>query len=465
MVKSEKSTNWGRMILLAGLMIFLTAFPALVSAQPSTGVIKLGIIGPMKFETGENLWVGAKIATDEINASGGALVGKRKHMIELVKGDTNEFQSITDAVATVERIITVDKVNFLLGGFRTDAQLGMQDVIAEHHKILILPGGSSPKLVERVAKEYAKYKYYFILGSPTSEYQGHVTWSLTGLIADKIRKELGIAKPKVALVIEKAVWTQSILEGAQTFFPQMGMEIVGSWSPAVFAKDLKAELTSIKNLGAHIIFGISSGPNGVVLSKQWGELKIPAALVGLNSEGIRRKNWDATGGMCEYETVMNWVAPIKITEKTIPFYNKFLKEKEDYPMYNAGGIYDSLNILKEAVERAGTLDSDSVVVEIEKLEKTPYIGTMGRNVLVPKDHRLRHSIMPGPGYVTCLGTQWRNKTLVTVWPDGNPFHPVIAADLSRLYPVKDFVNKRERFEGTTDYQLPPWMIKYWKKTN
>ena len=63
------------------------------------------------------------MAAEEINAKGGVQVGKEKMKIELVKSDSNEFLNVTDATNAMERLITSDKVDFIVGGFRTEAVL------------------------------------------------------------------------------------------------------------------------------------------------------------------------------------------------------------------------------------------------------------------------------------------------------------------------------------------------------
>ena len=98
------------------------------------------------------------------------------------------------------------------------------------------------------------------------------------------------------------------------------------------------------------------------------------------------------------------------------------------------------------MERAGTLNSEEVLAA---LEKTDYMGAMGRIKFFPKDHKWPHDLVWGPGYVTWVDTQWRDGNLVTVWPDGH----------ARLG-GKGFEGLR--YKGTVDYKLPPWMIKYWK---
>ena len=111
-----KKTNFLSMIFLAMILCCGMSFSAW-GADP----IKIGIVGPMKFTQGEGHWNGATLATEEINGAGGISVGGTKRPIELVKVDSNEFLSIPDATNAMELAISRHKVDFILGGFRTEA--------------------------------------------------------------------------------------------------------------------------------------------------------------------------------------------------------------------------------------------------------------------------------------------------------------------------------------------------------
>src|SRR5712692_5208861 len=114
----------------------LCAALALSSAAFAQGTIKIAILGPMAFVQGENHWAGAEMARDEINKAGGINVGGKRMRIELVRADTNEIQSVPDATNAIERVITRDKADFLIGGFRSEAVLAMQEVAMDYKKIL-----------------------------------------------------------------------------------------------------------------------------------------------------------------------------------------------------------------------------------------------------------------------------------------------------------------------------------------
>jgi branched-chain amino acid transport system substrate-binding protein len=258
-------------------------------------------------------------------------------------------------------------------------------------------------------------------------------------VAKIVKEKLGIAKPKVAVLADKLMWADPIVKAVETKAPGLGLEVVGAWRPSATASDVTAELSAIKASGAQIIFQSVSGTMGSVLGKQWGELKIPAALVGGAAIATVKTFWDATGGYGIYSTTMIGIGPAKLTEKTMPFWNAYLNAYDDFPNY-VSVTYDAVYVLKEAIERAGTIDSDKVVAE---LEKTDYQGAYGRIVFNSRGHEFPHDLRFGPGYNTWVVNQWRGPgKVVVVWP---------------------YEWQGVKYEGSEKYVLPPWVAEYWKK--
>lgn len=445
-----KNINWFSSCLLGCLVVLLVGALARESLAQPKPKIKIGVIGPMDFLAGMDQWGGAVIAAEEINKAGGVKVGGKSYEIEVVKKDSNEIRNIDDAVRAIEELITYDKVNFITGGYRSEAVLAMQEVMADHKIPWVAAAVASPALCERLKKNYERYKYFFRNASLNSIYTATVTFMELDMVGNKVRKELGITKPRVALLVEKVLYTDPIVESLKKLCPSIDMEVVGVWRPSPTATDVSAELSAIKSAGAQIIYFMSAMELGIPVSKQWGELKIPAAPVGFNSMAMSDRHWAATNGMCNYEAAMSYYAEAEVTKKTKPFINEFKKVYRRTPTLQAI-THDAIWVLKEGVERAGTLESDAVVMA---LEKTDFIGTIGRIKFYPKDHdRWPHDLVFGPGYVTSVCIQWRDGKQMVIWPDGRSPHPAIGAGAGW---------EGLKYPGTVDYKLPPWVIEYWK---
>jgi branched-chain amino acid transport system substrate-binding protein len=185
-----------------------------------------------------------------------------------------------------------------------------------------------------------------------------------------------------------------------------------------------------------------SGQVGIPFGKQWGELEIPACPVGINVEAQKEGYYEATDGFGDYDYTLSMIAQnAAITEHTLPFIEKFKQKFGQLPMYNAD-TYTAVYLLKEAVERAGTLDTDAVIVEMEKTDR---IGSSGRLVFDET-----HDVIWGPGYITAVGIQWQDGELLGAWPLAWKPDPQNAPNLV------------VGFEGIVPYKIPPHVLKQWR---
>jgi branched-chain amino acid transport system substrate-binding protein len=429
--------------LLALCFLVTISFPAW-----GAKTIKIGVIGPMQFVQGKGHWNGATMAMEEINAKGGVKVGKKKMKIELVKADSNEFLSVTDATNAMELLLTRHKVDFIVGGFRSEAVLAMQDIAMDYKKIFIGCGAAHPELCERVAKDYKRYKYFF-RGTPfNSRFLVKTCFIQMATVGGIMKKYLGIPQVKVAIAAEKAMWVDPMIKAAQGFIPKMGMEVVGIWRPSAVATDLTAELSAIQRSGAHMIFTVFSSSVGIPFAKQAGELKMPAVQVGINVEAQKDGFWDATQGMGNYVMTLNTYARgVETNELTKPFVDTYIKRFGEVPTYTAG-TYDAIvYTLVPAIEMAGTLNADKIVEVMEN--RKPY-KTSGGTVAYIKDAEGRplHDLKWGPGFLTSLGTQWQDGKLVAVWP-------------YKWKPTPD--GPEITYKGVVPYKIPPWVVEAYKK--
>jgi branched-chain amino acid transport system substrate-binding protein len=429
-------------VLIAFCLVMTISFPAWAA-----DTIKIGVIGPMNFVQGKGHWNGATMAAEDINARGGIQVGKKKMNVELVKADSNEFLSMTDATNAMELLLTRHKVDFIVGGFRTEAVLAMQDMAMDHKKIFIGVGAASDEICTRVAEDYDTYKYWF-RGSPfNSTYLGRTSFIHLGTVAAILKMYLNIPAIKAAVVGEKAMWTESMIKACQVYLPKMGMEVVGIWRPSAVATDVTAELSAIQRSGAHIVFTIFSSSVGITFARQAGELKIPAAMVGINVEAQKDGFYEATEKMGDYVMTMNTYARgVEVNELTPRFVNAYIERFGETPTYTADTYTAIIYSLSPAIEEAGTLDADKIVAILENREYATPSGRIG--YMKDAQGRHLHDLKWGPGYLTSLGVQWQDGKLVAVWPN-------------RWKAAKGV--PEITYKGVVPYKIAPWIIEKYKK--
>jgi branched-chain amino acid transport system substrate-binding protein len=385
----------------------LAAALVVSSAALAQNTVKIAILGPMAFVQGEHHWNGAEMARDEINKAGGISVGGKRMQVELVRADTNEIQSVPDATNALERVITRDKVDFLIGGFRSEAVLAMQEVAMDYKKLFLGVGAAHSKLGLNVEQNYDRYKYWFRV-SPTKDVDlARTLFAVMNSIGEQIRKDLKTDSPKVAILAEKAVWTEGLIAAAQKNLPAMKMEVVGLWQPSAVATDVTAELSAIDRAGAQIVFTILSGPVGISVGRQMGERNMKAVAWGINVEGQKEEFWQAAAGKAQFVSTLDTYSEVEYTPKTIPFVRAYKARFKKAPTYTAA-TYDAIMILKDAIEKEGTTNADKIVAHIEKSE---HVGT-GAVATFDK----RHDLVWAVGKTSGIAVQWQDGKKVPFWP-------------------------------------------------
>jgi len=437
-----KKFTFFSVIIIVMFLVMTVCFPAW-----GAKTIKIGVIGPMQFVQGKGHWNGATMAAEEINAKGGVQVGSKKMKIELVKADSNEFLNVTDATNAMELLMTRDKVDFVVGGFRTEAVLAMQDIAMDYKKIFIGCGAAHPELCLRVAKDYDTYKYFF-RGTPiNSSFLVRTSFIQMATVGTILKKTLNIPKVRVAVVAEKAMWADPLIPAAQGFIPKLGMDISGMWRPSPVATDVTAELSAIQRADTNLILTFFSSSVGIPFARQAGELKIPAAQVGINVEAQKDGFWQATQGKGDYVMTLNtYNRNVEVNELTKSFVDKYVKRFGETPTYTADTYGAIIYNIVPVIEMTGTLDADRLVKVMETREfKTP-----GGRVAYIKDEQGRplHDLKWGPGYLTSLGVQWQDGELKGVWPN-------------RWKPAKEA--PEITYKGIVSYKIPPWVIEKYKK--
>jgi branched-chain amino acid transport system substrate-binding protein len=439
-----KMERWEKRIFVLAMVFLFTVLSLTVAFGQE---IKIGVIGPMQFVQGKGHWNGATMAAEEINAKGGIQVGNKKMKIALIKADSNEFINVTDATNAMERLITKDKADFIIGGFRTEAVLPMQDIAMENKKIFIGVGAATNELCNRVAKNYNTYKYWF-RGSPfNSSFLVRTSFIHLATVGAILKQSLNIPKIKVAVVMEKAQWADAMVPAAEATLPKLGMEVAGVWRPSPVATDVTAELSAIQRSEANMIFTIFSSSVGIPFARQAGELKIPAVQVGINVEAQKDGFWQATQKMGNYVFTTNTYARgVEYNELTKPFVDGYVKKFGETPTYTADTYAAIKYTLTPVIEKIGTLDPDKMVAVMENdVHKAPS-GVVA--YLKDAEGRPLHELRWGPGYLTSLGVQWQDGELKGVWPNkwkATPEAPEIT------------------YKGIVPYKIPPWMIEKYKK--
>ncbi len=294
------------------------------------------------------------------------------------------------------------------------------DIIAKYKKPMLGTIAMTPATEAKIKKEPEKYKYIFRLGLNVIFFVKHQM----GFYAS-FKQQFGF--DKVYIIHQDVLWARGSAKGFGGILKKQGWNVLGTQAYPTGATDFSAALMKAKMMGAQVILPIFDMPTSGILVKQWKSMKIPALMAGIIVplagsdawEGFDRKIAGAINAVFEIGNIGAEKFP-----PSVAYYNKYEKRwgTTVQEQHGPAPAYEATYIFKDAVERAGTLDADAVVAE---LEKTDHMGCFGRIKFGPT-HQAIFTNDPPTGGVSAQ-IQWREGgKRVVVYPD------VIAEDKIRF---------------------------------
>ncbi len=385
-------------ICLAGAAVGLAfAAPAARAADP----IKIGVIAETSAISGVGIPNAAKMAADEINAKGGV----NGRMIEIV--DYDDHSSAADAVRAFQRAAQQDKVAAVIASYISEVVLALEPWAGRLKMPMITPGAASNEITKRVHDDYDHMKYVF---------HGYLASTQLADVVCDAGKSLMVSdlKMKTAVIMsEDAAWTIPLDAEYLKCLPASGLTVLDHIRLSPDTTDFTPIFNKIEGEKPDVIVtGISHV--GVQPTVQWQQQQVPMPMYGISSQATNATFWKDTNGAAD-GVIFNMVAApdVAVTPNTIPFAKAYMAKYGSLPGYAAYQSYDDVFMWAEAIRKAGGTDADKMV---EAMEKTDYVGTIGRVVFLPKEDTFAHGMKIGEGYITGLMVQWQKGNPVTIWP-------------------------------------------------
>jgi branched-chain amino acid transport system substrate-binding protein len=375
-----------------------------VQAQ-SKEPIRIGIIAEESAIGGTGIVNGAHLAVDAINAAGG--VDGRK--LEIMQYD--DHSSAADAVRAFQRAVSQDKVVAVIGTYISEVALALEPWAARTHVPFITTGAASNEISRHIHEDYDKNKYTF------HEYMtsAFIADSICDSVKDLLQRKYSI---KSAVVLsEDAAWTTPLDAEYLVCLPKIGVKVLDHIRFSPDTSDFTPLYNKIEGEKPDVIVtGISH--TGVQPTVQWAQQQVPIPMIGMSSQATSGTFWKDTNGAAAGIVTFSVAADgANLTAKTQPFINDYIKRFGEAPNYTAYTTHDGVNVLVQAIKRAGSTDGEKLVAA---LEQTDYVGTIGRVQFYGRDSQFTHAMKYGPEYVTGIMLQWQNAKQVTLWPKASP---------------------------------------------
>jgi len=412
-------------LFLSFVLAFLIALTAPIQIAHAAKPIILGVPTSLGFLEGKEGLACVNMAVDEINAAGGVNVAGVMRPFKVVAIDARGAEPgvpVSDVIRAHKKLILEDKADFIIfGSFRSECAIACMDVVGQHKVPMILGTAMSPGMQKKVMTDYDKYKYTFRVCLNAV----YLIKYLGGTMA-YLNKEFGFNK--VFIMNQDVAWARKTGDlMIKLVFDKMGWKVVGRQQYPTGSSDFSAGLMQAKAKGAQVILPIFDMPQSGILVKQWKTMHIPALMAGFISPLAGPGAWKSFDG--KIAGAMNCIfeignMPVPKVPKSVVFAEKYEKKygKPIEAGHSPAPAYEMIYILKEAIEKAGSVDGDKVVAA---LEKTDRMGAMGR-IKFGKDHQVIYGNDPKVEALGCM-IQWREPgKRVIVYP------PSVAEDKIEL---------------------------------
>ena len=409
------------------------------TASSSSNTITVGMPIPLNSLIGQSMLDSANLAVNQINAAGGVNVNGTSYNYKIVTYDTQEADPsipIQNGINGVTSLITSDHVNFMIGGYRSDVVLAELPIVAQY-KELYITFGADTGISSFVAQNYSSGGEYIFNGFLNTTNQGAQYAYLPIFLLDAYKEGLIPTNiTKIAILGEDAAWTESDigtggLSGGCPLAVDFGLfgfqpTYCNTFPLNPSGGSYDSLLQTLANAGTQAIYILAAGTETPLLVSNygafnWGSNGKPLLLgadvmAEFNGNSASTNYYQMTSGGAASEMTFGWGPTLAqdFTPTSIPFYNEFVANYSQNPIFADGFVYSAFYYLAHAIEQAKSLAPLSV---IPYLQKTDYIGPMG-TVQFSSSHGLVipiNATNPNPD-IPAFGMQWHsNGQLYPLW--------------------------------------------------
>jgi branched-chain amino acid transport system substrate-binding protein len=389
-------------VLLLGLLI--TVAPQQSHSAPAAPAsIKVGVVDALTGNMAAGgKWVkqGYETAVKHINSTGGISIKEfgKKIPLELVFLDDESNPAKT--VSRMEKLYSIDKVDFFLGGFAAHLLIP-QLAIAEKYRVPIVV-----TTIGSTAEFEKGYKYSF---TPFMAEQDQVITFLD--VLDSIPKNL--RPTKIAFFEIQEEWGVATGRYLKDFAGKRGYTIATYEKYAMTANDFSSLIVNAKSAGAEALYTNPSPPQGITIVKQMKEIDWTpkfAYIMRAADVAMWTKNLGKDGDFVCHSGGWDYHLKLPGVQK---FDDDYRAAYGDNPEPPAGSAYVCVQVLADALERAGTLNRDKVRDALAATNMTTIMGPMK----FKKNGR-------GEGKYLQTMTQWQNGKDELIWPKDQASAPL-----------------------------------------
>ncbi len=410
-------------LMIAGPIAFADTYPESVSGN----VIKIGMTISLsgKYSTeGTQALCGVKAVIKWYNDQGGVDIGGTKYQLQLVY--YNDESSKDNVASLYTKLITQDKVDFLLAPYSSGLTLAALPVAEQNNKLILSHGGASDSIVSK--------GYYYIVQvlTPASRYMEQAAI----LVKDKI------PDAKVALIFENAAFAQAVKNGLKEKLQELGINVVYEADYEPGTSDFSVYIQAAKQKGANVLLGGGHYEDGKALVKQAHDSEWSLKFIAILVAPAQQKFYDELGEsiangvaypsqwsphanynpQAAQAAGMTWAGP------TIDEYLNYFQQvcpNVEAPAYQSAEAGAAIVYLVEAIKKAYEMYGESAITDSAKVREAfndlnimTFFGPLKIDPATGK--QLGHPM---------LLMQWQGNSRVIIYPaEYAEAQPLIGAD-------------------------------------
>ena len=374
---------------------------ALTLAAQAQTAIKIGAINPYSGPLalyGTEVTRGYELAVDQVNAAGG-LLGRK---VELVRGDAANPQQ---GIATVEQLVTKDKVDLFTGTYISAISTTASDAALRYNKLYWETNAVAQSLIDRGLPNFVR------TGPDGGTFAMTAVATVRDLIAPSLKKEM--KDLKVWIEHEDSIYGTSIAEAQKRMLEAFGTKVVGVGAHSARSIDLNDTVLRAKQASPDVLIQIGYVPDGNLLFRTARDQGFkPAAMLWVGT-GDTPETLEAVGAASLEGVLVVGYPRTDVAEAFGPGAKGYLaayraKYKSEPIAPQGMASYTGLLILFEAIKAAGSIEMEKVRAAAAKMDKPTGSYPTGFGVKFDKGFQNQRA--------TLTATQWQGGKMVTVFP-------------------------------------------------
>jgi branched-chain amino acid transport system substrate-binding protein len=403
---NTKFKFWGKLTAIFAIITFLAVIPQSSAVWAADKVVKVGNIIPL---SGPSASVGQQgknareMAVEEINAAGGikSLGGAKLKMI-YADSESKPEKGVSEA----ERFINTEKVHVLTGCWNSAVSYPTSAVAERYGIPFIVPVSVADKITGQ------GFKTVFRIAAKDSWW----TRDQFAFLKD-MEKEFKTKVEKLAFVYENGDWGQGMAGSWKELVKKGGYKVVLDEPYPSTSTDLSPVVQKIKRAKPDVLMLVSNAADAILLTNTLAEYKVKLKAIIASGGGhadpsflkAAGKNAQFIFDIVEWETDVNKPGAKEANAK--------YKAKYGYNLTGeAVDAYLAIYVLKDALERAGSLDPAKIREALAATNLTGGPGMIvGYNAVeFDKTGQNKHAAL----VMVQINDIGKGLERITVWPKG-----------------------------------------------